>query len=150
MDQQDAAHLINLYWVKLCIIYSLWRSGESCCNVRGTCLDKWLCYMLLASKRFKNAPAAQNRQMFNPFDHQADSVSFSFHTDPKKINPELNEPTAHVSDYGIYTQNHIRKCFKHHNVIDVLSVKRANSEENLGFNLVLNLWWSNSAVIPLH
>lgn len=135
--------LIHLYSVKRCITYSLWKPGKSCHNVRGTCSNKWPCYMLLVFKRLKNASAAQNRQLLNPFDHQVDSVSFSFHIDPKKINPELNELTGHISYSGTYTWNHIWKCSKHHNVTDVL---RANSEKNLA----LNSWWSNSAVIPLH
>lgn len=88
--------------------------------------------MLLAFKRLKNAPAAQKRQLLNPFDHQADSVSFSCHTDPKKINLELNELTGHINYYGTYSQNHIRKCSKHHNVTGVLKANSKKSGVQLG------------------
>lgn len=63
---------------------------------------------------------------------------------------ELKEFTEHLSYYGVYTQNHIRECYKHHNVTDVFSGKGTDSGRNLGCNLTLNPWWSNSAALPLH
>lgn len=124
--------------LKPCITY--WKVLPQC---QGHLLRP--CNILLAFKRFKNAPASLNRQLFKSFDHQIDSVSFSFHT--KKISPEMSELTGHVCCHGTYTQNHVRKCSKYHNVTDVL---RASSEKNLGCNLALNPWWSNSAALHLH